>query len=354
MLHDFNIQGFTNSVRFATTKWRGAMMGSVFAMQGFGQVAAGLVALICVAGFKDSLETAVDYKNCSGGCQVSVDKMWRIIVGFGAVPGCIALYYRLTIPETPRYTFDVAKDVVKAQDDITAYIAGKPEGNPDEITRIQAAKEAEEEMDIPKASWSDFMRHYSKWRYGRVLIGTAGSWFLLDIAYYGLSLNTTLLLESIGYTDSGAHNVYQKFYNTAVGNLIIVCAGAVPGYWFTALFCDRVGRKPIQIGGFALLTIILAVLGFADKSLSINGKFALYVIAEFFLNFGKRADRQGDTPYPAYILSRTQRDDLHNPRRVLPDSIQKHIARNQCGRRKTRSGHCAGDHRTACSQRRTY
>jgi MFS transporter, PHS family, inorganic phosphate transporter len=263
------------------------MMGSVFAMQGFGQVAAGLVALICVAGFKGSLETARDYGNCSGGCQASVDKMWRIIIGFGAVPGCIALYYRLTIPETPRYTFDVAKDVVKAQDDITAYMAGKPEGNPDEITRIQAAKEAEEEMDIPKASWSDFMRHYSRWRYAKVLIGTAGSWFLLDVAYYGLSLNTSLLLESIGYTDAGTHNVYQKFYNSAVGNLIIVCAGAVPGYWFTAFFCDRVGRKPIQIGGFALLTIILAVLGFADKSLSTSGKFALYVIAEFFLNFGK-------------------------------------------------------------------
>lgn len=137
-------------------------MGSVFAMQGFGQVAAGLVALICVTGFKPSLETAKDYGNCSGGCQVAVDKMWRIVIGFGAVPGCIALYYRLTIPETPRYTFDVAKDVVKAQDDITAYMAGKPEGNPDEITRIQAAKEAEQEMDIPKASWSDFMRHYSK------------------------------------------------------------------------------------------------------------------------------------------------------------------------------------------------
>jgi PHS family inorganic phosphate transporter-like MFS transporter len=70
-------------------------------------------------------------------------------------------------------------------------------------------------------------------------------------------------------------------------NLIIVCAGAVPGYWFTAFFCDRIGRKPIQIGGFAILTILLAVLGFADKSLGTSGKFALHVIAEFFLNFGK-------------------------------------------------------------------
>ena len=86
---------------FATTKWRGAMMGSVFAMQGVGQFAAGAMALIVTAGFKDSLLTATSYGTCTGVCGLAVDKMWRIIIGFGAVPGCIALYYRLTIPETP-------------------------------------------------------------------------------------------------------------------------------------------------------------------------------------------------------------------------------------------------------------
>ncbi|KAG9615684.1 putative inorganic phosphate transporter PHO84, partial [Aureobasidium melanogenum] len=97
---------------FATTKWRGAMMGSVFAMQGIGQFAAGIIALIVTAGFKESLLTAKNPAACDGVCQLAVDKMWRVIIGFGAVPGCIALYYRLTIPETPRYTFDVARDIV--------------------------------------------------------------------------------------------------------------------------------------------------------------------------------------------------------------------------------------------------
>lgn len=36
--------------------------------------------------------------------------MWQIIIGFGAVPGCIALYFRLTIPEAPCYTFNVSLD----------------------------------------------------------------------------------------------------------------------------------------------------------------------------------------------------------------------------------------------------
>lgn len=79
---------------FATTKWRGFMMNAVFAMQGMGQLAAGIMLLIVTAGFKESLELATKPAVCSTipGCVQSVDKMWRIIVGFGAVPGCIALY----------------------------------------------------------------------------------------------------------------------------------------------------------------------------------------------------------------------------------------------------------------------
>ena len=85
---------------FATTRWRGAMMGSVFAMQGVGQFAAACVTLIATQGFKASLEGAKSVDKCHGPCNLAVDKMWRIVIGFGAIPGCLALYYRLTIPET--------------------------------------------------------------------------------------------------------------------------------------------------------------------------------------------------------------------------------------------------------------
>jgi PHS family inorganic phosphate transporter-like MFS transporter len=33
----------------------------------------------------------------------------------------------------------------------------------------------------PKATWSDFWRHYSQWKNASILIGTAGSWFFLDV-----------------------------------------------------------------------------------------------------------------------------------------------------------------------------
>ncbi|KAA8650174.1 hypothetical protein EYZ11_008518 [Aspergillus tanneri] len=274
---------------FATTRYRGAMMAAVFAMQGFGQFGAAIVALVVTAGFKGSLETAVSLGKCSGVCQLAVDKMWRVVIGFGGIPACIALYYRLTIPETPRYTFDVARDIVKANADVRAYMEGRHEGHPDEMKRIAVLQDANIELETPRASWPDFWSHYLKWENGKILLGTAGSWFFLDIAFYGLGLNNSIILSAIGW--NGGSNVYEYFYRNAIGNLILICAGAMPGYWVTVATVDTLGRKPIQLVGFAILTIIFIVIGFAYEPLkkSNNGLLGLYIVAQFFFNFGPNA-----------------------------------------------------------------
>ncbi|CAK7568722.1 MAG: acid phosphatase pho5 [Sporothrix epigloea] len=271
---------------FATTKWRGAMMGSVFAMQGLGQLTGALVMLFVTLGFKESLMTSTKPADCTGVCALAVDKMWRTLIGFGAVPGCIALYYRLTIPETPRYTFDVARDIEKANVDVKAYISGKHgNGVVDEAARVQANKDAAQ-LNVGRAGWGDFVAHYSQIKNAKVLIGTALSWCFLDIAYYGLSLNNATILNVIGYSTAGTHTTYEYLYNTAIGNLIIVLAGAVPGYWFAVATIDTVGRKTLQLGGFAILTVLFIAMGFGYKHLSSGGLLAIYVLAQFFFNFG--------------------------------------------------------------------
>jgi len=275
---------------FATTKWRGAMMGSVFAMQGFGQFAAAVIALIVTSGFKGSLEPVKSVATCTGACNEAVDKMWRVVIGFGAVPACIALYFRLTIPETPRYTFDVTRDLVKGKEDIIAYMAGRAEGSYDEVQRVSAIQDNTQKLSVGKPSWADFAAYYGQWKNLKVLLGTAGSWFFLDVAFYGLGLNNSTILKSIGF--SGGNNVYETFYNTAVGNLILICAGAIPGYWVTVATVDTIGRKTIQLMGFIMLTILFVVIGFAYDSIiahTHNGLLALYVLAQFFFNFGPNA-----------------------------------------------------------------
>ncbi|CUM68369.1 uncharacterized protein PRCAT00006092001 [Priceomyces carsonii] len=256
------------SSEFSTTKWRGAIMGAVFSNQGIGQLFAGIVAMVLVAGYKDELIVANTAAECTGLCIKACDQMWRIIIGFGCVPGCVALYYRLTIAESPRYSLDI-----------------------DENDDIQKVADAEAAIDIeakniapPKASFKDFWRHFGQWKYGKILLGTAGSWFMLDVAFYGLGLNTAVILKTIGYASST--NVYHSLYNQAAGNLILICAGSLPGYWFTVATVDIIGRKTIQIGGFIILTILFCGIGFGYHKLNDHGLLALYVLAQFFQNFG--------------------------------------------------------------------
>ncbi|PVH93698.1 inorganic phosphate transporter 1-6 /Pi cotransporter [Periconia macrospinosa] len=270
---------------FATTKWRGAMMGAVFSMQGFGQLGGALVMLILTAGFKGSLEGAKGYDTCTGHCAVSVDKMWRTLIGMGIVPAAIALYYRLTIPETPRYTFDVARDIEQGNADVATYISGKKgEGHPDEIQAVAARQASAQNLEVPKASWTDFFRFYGKLRNGKILFGTAMSWLLLDVAFYGLGLNASTVLDAIGYGDGP--NVYHKLYNLAAGNCILICAGSIPGYWLAVATIDRVGRKPLQLIGFILLTILFIVWGFAYHQVGSHGALAIYILIQLVFNWG--------------------------------------------------------------------
>lgn len=81
-----------NGLRFATTRWRGAMMAAVFAMQGLGQLGAAFVMLFITLGFRAQLQEAANVSQCDGNCQIAVDKMWRALIGIGAIPACVALY----------------------------------------------------------------------------------------------------------------------------------------------------------------------------------------------------------------------------------------------------------------------
>ncbi|KAF4979738.1 hypothetical protein FZEAL_4095 [Fusarium zealandicum] len=269
---------------FSPTRWRGAMVAAVFSMQGLGQLVAAIVALITTVAFKDAFISAADEGECGDECRLAADRAWRIIIGVGAVPACIALYYRITIPETPRYTFDIELDVEKADADIKAYVSSKSKGSFDVVHQVRSKRIAGRNLNVPRASWSDLMSFFRQWANLKMLLGTTLSWFFLDLAFYGLGLNNTIVLQAVGY-DSG-DSLYDKLHNQALGMIILTCAGSLPGYWTAIFTIDTFGRKPLQIVGFFLLTILFCILGFAYKSLSQGSILALYIIAQFLFNAG--------------------------------------------------------------------
>lgn len=92
------------------------------------------------------------------------------------------------------------------------------------------------------------------------------------------------MLHAIGYADGP--NLYEKLYNQAVGMVILACAGSIPGYWAAVFTIDTFGRKPLQIGGFLLLTILFCILGFMLNELSQMAMLGLYVVGQFLFNAG--------------------------------------------------------------------
>lgn len=163
-------------------------------------------------------------------------------------------------------------------------MSSKSKGEVDIVRQARLMKLAGPSLSTPAASWRDLAAYFGQWRNMRVLIGTTLSWFLLDLAFYGLSLNSSLVLTAIGY-GSGS-SLYGQLYNNAVGLMILAVAGSLPGYWTAILTIDTIGRKPLQIFGFLVLTIIFSIIGFAYHLLSTNALLALYIVAQYFFDMG--------------------------------------------------------------------
>ncbi|KAH6690218.1 major facilitator superfamily domain-containing protein [Leptodontidium sp. MPI-SDFR-AT-0119] len=113
---------------FAPTRLRGKMLTLVFACQPLGQLAATLVSLIAIVRQRNGIpsdsmaHTKGSDQQCNEECKRTLDSVWRWIIGVGVIPAVIALWFRLTIIESPRYTADVGQDSKKAASELHRYL----------------------------------------------------------------------------------------------------------------------------------------------------------------------------------------------------------------------------------------
>ena len=102
-----------------------------------------MVSVVIVTAFKPQIS------NDDPTNPYHVDLCWRILIGLGCIPGAIALFYRLTIPETPRFTMDVERNVCQAAQDVNTFLTtGTFVVDPDAVVQRAAA---------PRASRRDFL-----------------------------------------------------------------------------------------------------------------------------------------------------------------------------------------------------
>jgi MFS transporter, PHS family, inorganic phosphate transporter len=83
-----------------------------------------------------------------------------------------------------------------------------------------------------------------------------------------------------------SQSLTQSLQKLGKGNIILSLAGLVPGYWFSVLFIDTIGRKRLQSGGFLILTVIFCIFGFGFNTIPPRGLVVLVCMANFFCGFG--------------------------------------------------------------------
>eukprot|EP00842_Homolaphlyctis_polyrhiza_P003651 jgi/Hompol1/4287/HPOL_003568-RA len=263
---------------FANVRYRGLMLAAVFSMQGIGILLSSAAILMFLAIFKTAIAT--DPKN--------LDYVWRACLLFGIIPASIALYFRLTIPETPRYTVDVVGDEDKAEKDVERLL--HLNYVPDVTSRwgFEEIAEPDNRLNVRATTLDDFKKYFGQWKHAKILIGVAYSWFALDIAWYGLTLNSSRVLDFISYGNNRDMSQFDNLQTKAVGNILINLMGTVPGYFVSVALIEYMGRKPIQYMGFAVIAVCLGLLAaFWDHLVTNRVQFlVIYGIAQFFFNFG--------------------------------------------------------------------
>lgn len=200
-------------------------LATVFSMQGVGNCAAPLLAWVLLAG------------------GVPLDLTWRLVLGAGALPFLLTMPLRLRLSDSLEY------------------------------------KSARKHLR-PAGEWAAEI-----WRtHGRALAGTAGSWFLFDVVFYGNGLfqaDFVQMLEPAGEAGSRA-----GLLATARVSLLVSLLG-LPGYWAAvALVRDELrSQRDIQALGFGACALIYAVMArWFDAVRASPVLFVLLYGASFFFS----------------------------------------------------------------------
>ena len=268
---------------YANRRDRGKLITMVFSMQGLGLILGPLVAIVLLT---------------SG---MNHDLIWRIMLALGAVPALATFYLRRQIAETPRFALSMQGDVEGATRTVEKVTKNQNVLNVTATPAIdlqQKNRTSSNSSALPGKSWLYLLRTspYLKW-----IIGTAGAWFLLDIAYYGTTISSPLVLRSL--------NPHSNLLTNMIYTLIIFVVAAMPGYIVAALTIDRLGRKFIQWFGFAMMALAYGLLFVAPALTTITAAFLLvYGMSYFFTEFGPNVTT---FVYPAEIFPVMVRTTAH-------------------------------------------
>jgi len=220
------------------------------------------------------------------------DVVWRIVLGLGCVPGVIlliiALYWRrknrlvaasenidsqpLSPPEMAFTLADQGLEASLIKNEIPPPSTGQDNHDNDEN-----ANESSQKRSLLHA-----LTHESN--LCQKLLGTAGTWFLFDIIFYGNTLFQPIVLSKA----FGASESIDRTCRDAA----ILSTLALPGYFVSYIMIGTYqSPKEVQMQGFAIMAVLYIIIGSFWAPLT-NLKWLLlllYGMTFFFANYGPNA-----------------------------------------------------------------
>ncbi len=231
---------------YANRKDRGRLVGLVFSMQALGLIVGPLVALVLLS---------------SG---MSGNLTWRILLALGALPAAAVVYLRAKMPESPRFQARVQGRTQQAAAQLQVFAEGA-------IDATHSHDDGTRRMGL-----AQFL---SNRRMLKLVLGTAGTWFLFDYAYYGNTLSLPSILKEVS-----PHATLEAKLVWTLGIFVVF---ALPGYLLAVAKMDRIGHRRLQLMGFAVMAACFAALGAVPALTASVGPFlAIFGLSYFFTEFG--------------------------------------------------------------------
>lgn len=183
------------------------MIASVFLMQPVGQALAQLVSLVVLlsrdrAHTMQAMMCGLDHKY-DYECRQLVDGIWRMVIGIGAFPALLAILFRFALPDPGLYNLEVRMQSRSALAS-AAKVYGRPGRGrgPDRPMDLRSARALSPPETPAPAQFSraDLRQYFIVERNWLYLLGTASTWFFLDVALYGFGLDNRAVLTDIWST----------------------------------------------------------------------------------------------------------------------------------------------------------
>ena len=204
---------------------RSRVVAAVFSMQGVGMLSSMLLTLLFIQ-------------------VASAETTWRALLMFGVLPSGAALIIRFNMGETHAYE--------------VAHSSSAP-------ARSMGSRFKDAVTEL--------------WGFRSILVVTAGTWFLLDVTFYGTGQFKHDVFDALyagPWTDTAEHARAASLFGLYVSLM------GIPGYWLAAYLIDaHISKRDLQLAGFCMLTCVYIVLA----AVGVSSSYAVLGLLLFGLSF---------------------------------------------------------------------